>query len=626
MHQEAPQALRQAIHTAPVDPMGDGKVTRFCKSKVDKWGEVNAAFGTSFAPQLEEFVPDPLEKEAFERYIAFTAITLANMADPLNTLVPAGMADERGRIEAEAAEHVVYRLGTEATEPDAFLSARDDFFHVLPDKRLPLPSTILFPSAQEYADGQPPDQERAGKILQLKAYISEQIDALLVKNRGKLEIRDMTQVYQRSLEYARKEIGLDNPPILNLTLGDVNLQKEMEPEFADVPYRMGLTGPKLRQIQERANAYENIMREASINYPEYDVRALGWEALRNRHRDYLNRFGLQGYVENYQVTADGPRIDGSALSYAGSDGLELAYKIARSVLKEESQDQNPAILFPTPGFMMVKDIADGIGIHTKELKTSPENQFLPDPEELELYLNLAENQDVKIFVLTPINNPASYIAEASYISRLLSVLEKHGILLINDLAYLGTGNEKLNRELGEALNGYKRRIDVLPDTKFFGVPGLRCGSIFTPDEKIAALFEPEAKKQRLAMSYPMQFRAMAMWDFVKDEDLQRLKDLYYHRQQKFRQLLGDRTDLFQLEQTQATQGRDGALYLWVPLQESVSAVDVIKQTGLFGTPAGAFYLGDTGQKVNYIRFALGVEPMNGRNLALIREALKKQEN
>jgi len=140
------------------------------------------------------------------------------------------------------------------------------------------------------------------------------------------------------------------------------------------------------------------------------------------------------------------------------------------------------------------------------------------------------------------------------------------------------------------------------------------------------LFEPEAKKQRLAMSYPMQFRAMAMWDFVKDEDLQRLKDLYYHRQQKFRQLLGDRTDLFQLEQTQATQGRDGALYLWVPLQESVSAVDVIKQTGLFGTPAGAFYFGDTGQKVNYIRFALGVEPMNGRNLALIREALKKQEN
>lgn len=672
-------ALREAIACAPIDPIGDGKVLERLDTQFEMYRR-----DTVWGGQLEALLPgisdggietgehpdvvavaarrdtvlSPGEMQSLERYLAIEAMTLTDLtADPLGTR-RIKCPEIRYRHEAGSAVALLRHLLSEKTEPDAFSQAYNDLtgnhlFLPLPSEVIPeaVPAQVRLP---ERTEQQTPDPERTDKILRLRQYISGQIDTAQ-KRKAVLEMRDMLAIYGRAEKYA-VEIGLANPPILNLSIGDVNLVgKELEEKFRDVPYRLGLAGPKRKEIEYRKNAYHHLI--LSNNPYGYDGLALGWTGLRNRLQGYLSRYGLDGYIRG--VSADGTPGDGSAVCYGGANGMAMAYNIARSALQDEYKPGkrqkiknkvasflsenilhqefrgfNPKILFHTPGFLMTKKVADNAGFQTVEKTTSENAHFMPDPAELNAYFDI--HPDVKIFVFTPINNPGSYIAAPEDINRLVSVLQKHGVILINDLAYLGTGDQEQNRELGQALNTYKRRIDVLPMTKIFGQPGLRGGGIFTPDKDLAKKFSTVIRDMDLARSYPMQEEALAYWDFVHMDDLARLRNVYMYRQNTLLDLLKERPDIFDLDGTfsawddadtrteqPATDGneRQGALYLWVKLKDGKTPIDVVKETGLFGTPNGAFYFPDAENKVNYIRFAVGVEPMTDANIRRIREAL-----
>lgn len=624
MNLETAPALQNALQTAPVDPLGDGRVTVYAHQQVDRIKSQIPDFGTLYNSTLTEAGFGQQEKDAIDRYLAFTAFTIANFNPSPLTL------DQKERVEAKAGFTLFQHLAKPdiQTEQVAFERTRQTLYSATPD----LQAFLASPPDQSA----PTKHERGDCDLQNEQLLRTKITELVDATTGSpLNMRGVRAIYNQVVAYAA-EIGYKNPRIFDLSLGDLNLTVPMEDGFQDVPEALGVSGEKQQRIRQRAIEYEELMKRAGTNPYGYDSRAVGWMALRDRFGEYLHHFGLNGYIRGgTDYLKGGNEIDGSYVAYGGSDGMERAYLIARQTIRDEIKDQDyvPTATFFTPSFMMMEQVAKNCGINTKQFVTNPQDHFLPTDTQLKEFLE--KNTDVDMVVLTPINNPGSHIAEADRVRTLMNVLKEYEeqgrkITLINDLAYLGTGNEQANKELGAELNTFTRRIDVLPLTKIGGETGLRCCVGMTPDQDLARHIEPVTKTKVLAMAYAMQTRALAKLDYVSIPDMHRLMELYQYRQNQLTEILKLRSDLFDVsgitvggDEDESMGGSalgNSALYLWVPLKDGVDPRDILK-FGLFGTPPDAFYFPKTESVPRYIRFALGVVPMTDEIISQMRSAL-----
>ncbi len=600
MRAELPNPIKEAITIAPTDPLYDGpkdnRVSLYVNTTVNSWKKANDQFGNDFANWEKIFSPEDLN--AIKFYLASSAITLAGFKDYPQTY-------ESKVEEARAGITLFQHLtdGSTQKEQEAYLKTRDVIF-----QREPSGITLSIPPEFRSVPEEPKDLEEKLRII--KSKLRGKFDAWK-KADFVPEMRDILAYYTD----IRNEHPVESRYLFDLAIGDINLRSEtIEDEFKDLPERLGLEGVKFERIEQRKTEYDVLLKRAGVNLTGYQTKPIGWEGLIQRGEEYLNYFGLGGY-----------RQEGRFIAMGGSDAMQLALMTARAFLKDEQKDVNfdPEVIFPTPGFMMMKDVAEELKMKAVELKTRPEQNFLPDPDNLRELLK--NNPKAKIIVLTPINNPGSHIADIDQMKKIMDVLDEpefKDIVVINDFAYLGTGETEENQGLGEVLNRRKRRIDILAWTKLIGQPGLRCATGATPDEGIAKFVIPEAKNKVYAISYAMQVQAMATLDFVKFEDMHRLTELYMYRQRKLIELLKKRSDLFDFENKPITYW-DAALYAFVPIKEGLDPLDVIVQTGLFGTPAGAFYFDRLDPSIpKYIRFAVGITPLTEEIIARMAFMMK----
>lgn len=608
-------ALREALATGPIDPHGaGGPFTKYAKELVDSWSEADPFFKEKFNCEVGEENSD-----ALSLYLAVCAFSLANAATPFSDLNEVN----RARLEKDAGTTLFDNL-IDTHTPDEVHALQRTWQTLTRAKNLhflktPIPEVVATTTA-EHAPSDP------GKIKLFHEYLAKQLapfKARLAESGQPPEIRDMLEVFNNVINYCA-EIGLKNPPVQNFTIGDINLLRaDIEPEYAGLAQKLGMRGVKEKLIQLRSVGYRELLNRTGGNIYRYQPVALGWEGLRNRLASYLKSYKMDGYV-------------GSYIGYGGTDATQQAFLIAREALrKTENPRFDPKVLFSTPGFTFLAKMATSIGMEAVEMRTDPQDDFFYNPRALKDFLADPQNADVRIIVNTPINNPGSTLISAEKILAMQQVLDEYfnktgrRIIVINDLAYLGTGSTKGNEAIGAALNSYKHRIDVLPLTKIIGRPALRCAGGFTPDENIAAMIPKSVRQQKPAISYPMMLEALAILDFVKKEDIRELFTLYCSRQHKLLELLGERPDLFDIngsytnwvETTDDDDNHKGALYLYVPVLKD--PFDVMAQTGMLATVADTFYLSSGDKDRRYMRFSIGTEPLTQDNLDRMREALKE---
>jgi len=368
----------------------------------------------------------------------------------------------------------------------------------------------------------------------------------------------------------------------------------------------------------------------------------GWRGLINHHIEYLNSFNLTGYVPE----------NGSFVSYGATDGITRAYMLARYTLHQElygnkprKYEYSPKILFPTPGFTILGKLPRELGIQTVEMVTDKKDNFFYNPQKLKEFLEKEENQDVLIVDLSIINNPVSTIVPPEQLKQVLEVLENHRgrngakVIVINDCAYLGMGNQKQLKRNGEIMNSFKRRIDVLPMTKIFGRPSFRGGFVGTPDEALATHIPAITKLTSPSVSYAMMAEAMAIWDFVKFEDQLSFFDMLHHRQKKLLEILSVRPDIFNLDEYILSGEEDdqemkevngeqrksedelAAFYLYVQVQDGIDPLDIPYRTRCYVNNEDTFYLNSKRKGPKYVRFALGVESLSDAKVEKIKKEL-----
>jgi len=419
------------------------------------------------------------------------------------------------------------------------------------------------------------------------------------KGGGGSVIRAMMAVYNEIVA-ACIEKGI-NPHLKNLTLGDVTGKNMPQPVVDAMGYDP--LGRKGLAIGARAQAYEAMLYTAGVDFDphRYDLAALGWIGLRQRFIEYGNQFGL--YTSH--------KVQESMIGEGGAGTLLRVFTAIHMHLQIKEPDKKFSVYFPNPAFRMVGDAARDAGLSVVEVATKPHEGFFPDMKDVDVYLS--DHPECKGYIFIPIGNPNANFPLTKKVEELLKVLERHNVYLVNDFAYLGTGEEQKNNELAHVLSTYKKRVDSYSMSKIFGRTGLRCGCAITPDEDLAAQFSPAAKHIQLGLSYPMEQEAMAIWDYVSQEDRNVLNNYYKTQQKNLLQTLQNndkkriekgKLPLFNGDKPIFNQA---GLYLYIALYEGVDAFDVLQETGYVGVPDSAFSHSSLTIEGPYMRFALGVE-------------------
>lgn len=132
-----------------------------------------------------------------------------------------------------------------------------------------------------------------------------------------------------------------------------------------------------------------------------------------------------------------------------------------------------------PTYQQHYSIPEAIGADVKILKLEPENNFLPDLDELKSHIN----SKTKLICINNPNNPTGSLMDREFLMEIVEIAKSCGAYVLSDEAYRGLNHE------GESFTPsivdlYEKGISSASMSKTFSLAGLRIGWVTGPKEFI----------------------------------------------------------------------------------------------------------------------------------------------
>ena len=142
-------------------------------------------------------------------------------------------------------------------------------------------------------------------------------------------------------------------------------------------------------------------------------------------------------------------------------------------------EPNDRVISVLPTYQQHYSIPESIGADVKILKLLPENNFLPDLDELRSYVN----DKTKLICINNPNNPTGALMEESFLKEIIEIARSVDAYILSDEVYRGLNHE------GESFSAsiadlYEKGISTGSMSKTFSLAGLRIGWIYGPEEFI----------------------------------------------------------------------------------------------------------------------------------------------
>jgi aspartate/methionine/tyrosine aminotransferase len=225
---------------------------------------------------------------------------------------------------------------------------------------------------------------------------------------------------------------------------------------------------------------------------------------------------------------------------------------------------------------------------------------------------LAEHEDIGAFYLTVSNNPTAFAYTYDELRALFSVIQraKHQVLVVADLAYIGTGPREDDRERMRAFAD----SGILPSTvlvhsfsKTHTLTGDRCGWVGFSDPKLAAAVNTGWINTiaSLPAEWQLRYTAYVQLFHERPELGERIRQLYAHRRERF----GAQLRQFNAEHhlfAQVNMDDGGTVYNWSQLRPGEDVFSLFMHSGIAGVPGGGFGYSD-----DFVRFSIGCVPVAG---------------
>ncbi len=399
--------------------------------------------------------------------------------------------------------------------------------------------------------------------------------------------------------------------IVNRTIGDIDLRRIVEQDsqydYRTLADELGValpgeliagqraTGARYQELRQRMAALERDLLARGSDLQMYDLGGVGNPVLRAWLSADVAQWGLA--VPPAQIL----------LAIGSLDALDKTLRGLRMTAWHDVV--RPGMLFPTPGYAVMVWQAQSIGMEVVPVRTTPEAGYRLSPAQLAA--TLAEHPDVRALYLTLSNNPTACAYTPDELRALLAVLADHpDVLLLADMAYVGTGDPAVEQARVQALADYAHPAQIMTFwsfSKILSMTGSRFGWVAVGDPALAQRLPVAWMNTLAALPAEWQLRFMAFYELVRDhpELRAKLRALYrLRRRALIRQLdaLNRQTSLF--AQTHAQD--DGTVYVWARLAPGESILSLFAQTGIAGVPGSAFGYDD-----DHVRLSVGIVPVPG---------------
>lgn len=398
--------------------------------------------------------------------------------------------------------------------------------------------------------------------------------------------------------------------VVNRTIGDVDLRRisveDDGPEFVSLADDMGIalpgeiiggrtsTGARYRSLRKRMLDFERKLLSRRIDLRMYDLAGVG---------NLLLREMLATYTQKHWGFAPPPTQ--IHLSLGALDGLDKFFR-GFAMARRSAGDEQIAVLFPAPSFNVPEWQVKSLGMRLHRLTTRPEDHFKVTPEVLRTALD--EAPDIRAFYLTVSNNPTAFAYSPNELRALFDVLRGRDVLIVADLAYIGTGDPDADRQRMQAFNDpetLKRSVLVSSFSKTHTLTGDRCGWVGFGDPALAASVGPGWTNSTAALPADWQLRYMALIDlFAAHPELeQRIRALYKLRRTRLVEQLR-RIDQEHHLFAQVNLDDGGTVYNWSQLRPGEDVFSLFSTTGIAGVPGSAFGYSD-----DFVRLSVGCIPV-----------------
>ena len=424
------------------------------------------------------------------------------------------------------------------------------------------------------------------------------------------------------LERQCRELHISEPvmqaEIVNRTIGDVNVRLITEcvgesggpGDYRLLAEELGValpneningfiaSGETYYWLRDEMLECERLLLAEGYDLRIYDILGVGNPILRSELAEEMQQWNLT--VSKDQV-------------YLGLGAMDSINKVlcGLSQVYREKKLTDYAILFPEPGFAVPEWQANSYAYRLHRIQTRAEDRFKLTPQLLDQALT--EDPYIQLLYLTVTNNPTTLAYSPEELNALHAVIRKHRdqgheVLIVADLAYMGTGKPEDDR----ARMATFTQPDVLEHTIFISsfskthtLTGERFGWVTTGTTSLAASIAPGWSNSMASMPSEWQLRFMAYLRLIRARPWlsEKLRNFYRLRRQRF---------IAQLQQINAEQhlfaeiylDDDATVYNWSRLQPGEDAFSLFEKTGIAGVPGSGFGYSD-----EYVRFSIGVIPV-----------------
>ena len=267
-----------------------------------------------------------------------------------------------------------------------------------------------------------------------------------------------------------------------------------------------------------------------------------------------------------------------------------------------NKEEQDIIMVPDPGYASYKEMIKVSGGQAYSVPLKPENNFMPDMEEV--FANLKKEgfnpNKVKALIINYPNNPLGACATKEYLESVVEFCKKHHILLISDAAYVDMYFHEDNKPVSilEIEGAKDIAVEFFSFSKPYAMTGWRIGWICGNKEAVK-IFGKLKSTIDSGIFKPLQIAAAEILNSKEgDEYIKEANKTFKENQEIFVEGLKELgCKDFQIPQA--------TFYLWLPIPKKYRTSEeftneLMQKSGVVAVPGDAF--GDYGQ--GYFRVSI----------------------
>lgn len=341
---------------------------------------------------------------------------------------------------------------------------------------------------------------------------------------------------------------------------------------------------KTFKVEQWMNQYEN---DAIYNLAETCIDSLTL-------RELLNLAGKN--FEEYMVSLGDIRMTYSHI-YGSPNLLKGIASLFQDVKAEQIIPTHGAIganyqvliTLLEPGDSMVSvaptyqqhySIPESMGTEVNILKLLPENNFLPELQELKKMVN----SNTKLITINNPNNPSGSLIPVELIKQIVDIAKSVDAYVLSDEVYRGISED--GSYMPSIVDLYEKGISVGSMSKTFSLAGLRLGWIVSKDEKIINLCRERRDYDTISCGVLDDiFASLALEN--KEAILERNRKIVMTNRELLHQWVSSEP---RVSYVKPVAGNTALIYYDADMHSYEFCEKLLKETGVFYTPGECFDL------------------------------------